>query len=153
MYAAKSSLDNYIATPLIHMNMPGMLGFSHAAQVLYKLSILDYHGWDRDLCRATVDVLQYFEQAACSMEQASAELRQEVGEGVETVYSQAGLGWRGTAAIWREGLETATAAPVPDQMGLDGDEVRAFEAPGFDIMDTSWLSMPDDIWFSNFFPT
>jgi hypothetical protein len=151
MYAAKSALDNYISTSLIHMNMPAILGFSHAAQVLYKLSILESPSWDRALCRATVDVLWYFEQAACSMERAAADLSLECSAGDDTVYSQAGPAWRGTAAIWREGLEAATVPP--EQSGLGGGEnAQAFDTQGFDAMDTTWLSMPDDIWFSNFFP-
>jgi hypothetical protein len=145
MYATKSSLDNFISTSLIHMNMHSVLVFSHSAQVLYKLSVLDYPGWDRTLVRATIDVVWYFEQAAIRMEEGDAELKQECPEGVENVYSQAGQAWRGTAAVWREGLESATAALEQERMAFVGENVS-----GFDPMDTSWLSMTDDLWFSNF---
>lgn len=145
MYATKAALDNATGHSLIHMNMASVLGFSHAAQVLYKLSVLDYPGWDRTLCRATVDVLWYFEQAACSMERANAQLIQEYGGEVANVYSQAGPAWRATAAIWKEGLENATVTVEPQaEAGFVGENAAAF-----DPMDTSWLNIPDDVWFSN----
>lgn len=145
MFATKAALDNAIGHSLIHMNMTSILGFSHAAQVLYKLCVLEYPGWDRALCRATVDVLWYFEQAALRMEQASAELLEECGTGEANIYSQAGPAWRATAAIWKEGLESATATlELQAEGGLVGEN-----APPFDAMDTSWLNVPDDVWFSN----
>ncbi|KAF2690512.1 hypothetical protein K458DRAFT_289235 [Lentithecium fluviatile CBS 122367] len=147
MYATKKALDNYVSTSMIHMNMHSILSFSHAAQTLYKLSVLDYPGWDRTMVRATIDVMWYFEQAACKMEEASEMLKPECGDGVENIYSHAGPAWRSTAAIWREGLESAMAIPEPE-VGPIGEDSGAI---GFPTMDTSWLSIPDDIWFSNFF--
>jgi hypothetical protein len=150
MYATKSALDTIAATPMLYMSMLSILGLSHAAQVLYRLSILDYPGWDRALCRATVDVLWYFEEYACNMERADAHLKQEMGEKSSTLYSEAGPAWRGTALIWREGLEKATVVARQEQTELGTDVVPDFDH--FGIMDPAWLSMSDDIWFSNLFP-
>ena len=127
--------------------MPAVLSFSHAAQVLYKLSVLDYPGWDRSVVRTTADVLLYFDQAASQLDQEAEEFQRETGC-LASHLIVASEKMRDMIKPWKEALENATTATTTrvDATGPDADHVT-----GFEPMDTAWLSLPDDVWFSNFF--
>lgn len=145
LQATKASLEGYLSLGLIHMNMSAILSFSHATQVLYKLSVLDYPGWDLSIVRATADVLWYFEQSERELEKADEEVRLEGGE-QNSIFIKAAEALRSTIPIWKAGLDSALARAADNHPVLPNDVTSGFEA-----MDTSWLSFPDDIWFQGAF--
>jgi hypothetical protein len=61
------------------MNTATMLPWTHAIQVLFKLSVLEMPGWDRHIVHATADVLSYFSRAAELMETADRDLQRLTG--------------------------------------------------------------------------
>lgn len=132
LHACKAAFDNYFATPTITFNMVMVLTFSHACQVLYTLSVIDYPGWDRVAARATVDVLWCFEQAGVRFEEASRQLQEETGS-AENIFSLAGGsdGMKPVAAKWKESLEMATGGGMDFSTGAFGD---------------LWMSDPD-LWY------
>lgn len=147
LQAAKATLDNYLSINTVSINMPTVLSFSHAAQVLFKLSVIDIPGWDGRMARATADVIWYLEQVAKNLDLANETLSCASG-GAESVFLKGGDTLRGVIGMWKDGLDSATAAAG---MSAESEVLEGDAATGFDPTDTSWLNFPDDVWFADVF--
>ena len=148
MRAAKASIDSYLAIKpdqYAGMNMSLMMLFGQSVQFLYRLSILEDSGWDRDLARQTVDTVRCLEQGAERLEAAS-ELAVLVDNGpAQKLFSRAASGLRSSIPIWRTALEQPVqpiATDIPGALNFDASTA------GPALMDFS-----DVMWFEDTFPS
>jgi hypothetical protein len=146
LQATKSTFDVFLSGDFKQLNMSSVLSFSHASQVLYKLTVLDYPGWDRNLVRETADLIDYFERIANKLDQTIKEV--DVHNEVAGNYFSGGeTKLRASLIIWKEAIDktlTPSAGPDPSADSIDPGN-------GLEPMDFAWFNLPDDIFLSSLF--
>ncbi|KAF1955828.1 hypothetical protein CC80DRAFT_548896 [Byssothecium circinans] len=156
LHACKATLEAFTGLKMINTNMATVFAWTHAMQVLFRLSVLELPGWDRQMVRATADVLVYLSKAADMVEAGHEDIKKMSGGGENMLTGTSGA-VRSTLGIWREhlvkygvvGAETDVAGGGGEALGTETVGLDGLE--GFDLMDTSWLTFPDEVWLSNVF--
>lgn len=164
LHSCKAALDSLTGMQVESINATMIFSWMHSMQVLFKLVLLEYPGWDRNLARTIADPLYYFQRTINMMKTAGQELEKRSGS-ADNIFARAPETMKVKIGAWTDHLEkhdaataaaaasaSAPAAPTVQGSGLvpesfDGNNL----AMGFDFMDTSWLGFPDDMFFPNIF--
>lgn len=162
LHATKAVADHFLS-----INVPSryrgihfmfVVQYSHAAQVLYRLSILEDPAWDRGAVRQTADVLDYLARAVARIEVACKEL---IPGSTQRILFTRGLESLSFAIpIWKAAIEgvnggggggNLSGGPSPsgrgdEEAGLEQrpgqgqDYTKAYDPMLTDLLDERWLT-------------
>lgn len=125
--------------------MSFMMIFGQSVQFLYRLSVLDDPGWDRDLARQTVDTVKCLQRGSEWLEIASEHARMAGNGPAQKLFTRAASGLKSSIPVWKTALEPhvqPVEAEVPGALNF----ATLTEAPA--LMDFS-----DVMWFEDTFPS
>lgn len=142
--ATKAGLDAFLSVDVA--SYPGvsfsvMIQFSHSAQVLYRLSLLEDPGWDRTLVRQTADVVAYLRRASVKTQEVHDMGYFDFGGTSDNMFEKAAAGLRSATGIWCATLDqvgaVATRAAQPTTGVVMEDPLEPVLA---EVLDDTWLT-------------
>lgn len=146
--AVKSNIANFFSfSPERYPGMPFalMVHFSHANQVLYRLSILDEPDWDRNAVRQTADIITVLNEAANKMSLVNAAAGIVEDGAHPYIFTKGAAVLRNTITIWEASLAQHGVSGVDVSVGTAASN----NATGNDIAFPGGDPMPMMMEFGN----